>query len=57
MSKKVEMEATVTKPSIKTEIAVIMLEEKLTREYQIPLEELRKKTITIKNGEVTVKGL
>jgi len=36
MSKKVEMEATVTKPSIKTEIAVIMLEEKLTREYQIP---------------------
>jgi hypothetical protein len=37
-------------------VAVRLLEEKLCREYSLSVEELRKKTITIKNGEVTVKG-
>lgn len=40
----------------KVDVAVRLLEEKLTREYEMSLEELRKATITIKNGEVTVKG-
>lgn len=40
----------------KVDVAVRLLEEKLTREYDMSLEELRKTTITIKNGEVTVKG-
>jgi len=45
------------KPSAsKVDAAVRLLEEKLTREYDMSLEELRKSTITIKNGEVTVKG-
>lgn len=45
------------KPSMnKVEAAVRLLEEKLCREYSLSVEELRKKTITIKNGEVTVKG-
>lgn len=37
-------------------VAVCLLEEKLCREYDLSLEELRASTITIKNGEVTVKG-
>jgi len=45
------------KPSAsKVDVAVRLLEEKLTREYDMSIEELRKATITIKNGEVTVKG-
>lgn len=40
----------------KLDVAVRLLEEKLCREYSLSIEELRKKTITIKNGEVTVKG-
>jgi hypothetical protein len=45
------------KPSAsKVDVAVRLLEEKLSREYDMSLEELRKATITIKNGEVTVKG-
>jgi hypothetical protein len=40
----------------RVDVAVRLLEEKLTREYGLSLEELRKATITIKNGEVTVKG-
>jgi hypothetical protein len=40
----------------KVDVAVRLLEEKLTREYELTLEELRQATITIKNGEVTVKG-
>mgnify|MGYP001302870568 CR=1 FL=1 len=42
------------KPSDKMGTVVQILEEKLTREYQITLEELRKKTIKIKNGEVSL---
>lgn len=42
--------------SSKVDAAVRLLEEKLCREYDMTLEELRKATITIKNGEVTVKG-
>jgi len=40
----------------KLDFAVRLLEEKLCREYCLSIEELRKKTITIKGGEVTVKG-
>jgi hypothetical protein len=39
----------------KVGVAVRLLEEKLAREYNISREELQKSTITIKNGEVTVK--
>lgn len=42
--------------SSKVDAAVRLLEEKLCREYDMTLEELRKATITIKNGVVTVKG-
>lgn len=42
--------------SNKVDAAVRLLEEKLCREYDMTLEELRKATITIKNGEITVKG-
>lgn len=42
--------------SNKVDVAVRLLEEKLCREYDMSIEELRKATITIKNGEVTVKG-
>ncbi len=45
------------KPSAsKVDVAVRLLEEKLTREYDMSIEELQKSTITIKNGEITVKG-
>jgi len=40
----------------KVDVAVRLLEEKLSREYDMSLEELRKAIITIKDGEVTVKG-
>lgn len=40
----------------KVDVAIRLLEEKLCREYSLSIEELRKATITIKNGEVTVKG-
>jgi hypothetical protein len=36
-------------------VAVRLLEEKLVREYELTPEELQKATITIKNGQVTVK--
>lgn len=36
---------------------IAILEEKLCREYNLDLEQLRKATITIKNGEVTLKGI
>jgi hypothetical protein len=42
--------------SDKVGVAVRLLEEKLAREYEMSLEELRKATITIKNGEITVKA-
>lgn len=41
----------------KVDVAVRLLEEKLTREYDMTLGELRQSTITIKNGVVTVKGV
>ncbi len=45
------------KPSAsKVDVAVRLLAEKLTREYDMSIEELQKSTITIKNGEITVKG-
>lgn len=59
-SKEKEMTmAEVEKPSSssKVDVAVRLLEEKLGREYGLSQEELRKATITIKNGEVTVKGV
>lgn len=55
MAEKVNLEATVTAVRSKTETAVTLLEEKLCREYSLTLDELRQATITIKNGEVTVK--
>jgi len=41
--------------SDKVQSAVRLLEEKLCREYDLTTEELKKATITIKNGEITVK--
>ena len=50
-------EAMVLKPvDNKVDVAVRLLEEKLSREHGLTIEELRKATITIKNGEITVKG-
>jgi len=54
--RKGEQMAEVQPVASKVDVAVHLLEEKLTREYGLGLEELRKATITIKNGEVTVKG-
>ena len=42
--------------SNKVEATILLLEEKLCREYGLSLEELRRATITIKGGQVTVKG-
>jgi len=36
--------------------AVINLYEKVAREYQLTPDEVKASTITVKNGEVTVKG-
>jgi len=55
MAEKVDLEATVTAVRSKTDTAVTLLEEKLCREYSLTLDELRQATVTIKNGEVTVK--
>lgn len=55
MAEKVDLEATVTAVRTKTDTAVTLLEEKLCREYSLTLDELRQATVTIKNGEVTVK--
>jgi hypothetical protein len=56
MSKREETQEEVRPVSTKIASAVLLLEEKLCREYDLSLEELRASTITIKNGEVTVKG-
>ncbi len=57
MSKKEEQPVEEIQPvSSKISSAILLLEEKLCREYDLSLEELRASTITIKNGEVTVKG-
>lgn len=50
------LEATVSKPVNKTDVAVRLLEEKLCREYDMSLEDLRNSTIIIKDGVITVKG-
>lgn len=42
------------KPSNKIGAAIRLLEEKLTKEYNLTIDELRQSTITIKNGDVTV---
>ena len=55
MAEKIDLEDTVTAVRSKTDTAVTLLEEKLCREYSLTLDELRQATITIKNGEVTVK--
>jgi hypothetical protein len=51
MAEVLELKATVTK----TDSAVRLLQEKLCREHGLTQEEIQKATITIKNGEVTVK--
>lgn len=56
MSKKEEIQEEIQPVSSKVASAILLLEEKLCREYDLSLEELRASTITIKNGEVTVKG-
>ena len=44
-------------PSLnKLQSAIKLLEEKLCDEHNLELEELRKTTIIIKNGKITVKG-
>ena len=43
------------KPSNKMGAAIQLLEEKLTKEYNLTIDELRQSTITIKDGEVAVK--
>lgn len=42
-------------PDNKLEAVLNILEEKLSREFGITVEELRKKVITIKNRKVTIK--
>ena len=50
------------KEAVKTPVAnkldswLILGYEKLAREYGLSIEEVRQATITIKDGEVTVKG-
>jgi hypothetical protein len=44
------------KPTVsKTDSVIRLLQEKVCREYQLTQEEVKASTITIKNGEVTVK--
>lgn len=42
-------------PNGKIEAMLNLVEEKLSREFGITVEELRKKVITIKNRKVTIK--
>ena len=55
MSTPTELEATVTKASSKLDSAVVLLYEKVAREYELTPDEVREATITIKKGEITVK--
>jgi hypothetical protein len=55
MSTPTELEATVTKASSKLDSAVVLLYEKIAREYELTPDEVREATITIKKGEITVK--
>lgn len=49
-----EIEATLTPVVDKTAVTVGLLYEKLSRTYNLSLEEIREATVTIVNGEVTV---
>lgn len=49
-----EIEATLTPIVDKTAVTVGLLYEKLSRTYNLSLEEIREATVTIINGEVTV---
>lgn len=55
MPEKINLESTVTPVTSKLESAIVLLYEKLAREYQLAPDEVRQATITIKDGEVTVK--
>lgn len=50
-----EIEATLTPVVDKTAVTIGLLYEKLSRTYNLSLEEIREATVTIVNGEVTVK--
>lgn len=50
-----EIEATLTPVVDKTSVTVGLLYEKLCRTYNLSLEEIREATVTIVNGEVSVK--
>ena len=54
MTKEVKEE--LTPVSNKLDSWLILGYEKLAREYGLSIEEVRQATITIKDGEVTVKG-
>ena len=55
MPEKINLESTVTPVTSKLESAIVLLYEKIAREYQLAPDEVRQATITIKDGEVTVK--
>lgn len=50
-----ELEATVTPVTSKVSSTITLLYEKLCREYELTPDEVRQATVTIINGEVTVK--
>lgn len=54
-TKKVEMQATVASSTSKLSSTVALLYEKLCREHQLTPDEVRSATVTINNGEITVK--
>jgi len=43
------------KPSNKLDSWLVLGYEKLARQYELSIEEVKEATITIKNGEITVK--
>lgn len=53
---KVDLEATVTKPVNKLDSTIAIVQEKVAREFGLTIEEARNSIITIKDGELTVKG-
>ena len=55
MSKPTELEATVTPVTSKLSSAISLVYEKVCREYELTPDEARQATVTIKNGEITVK--
>jgi len=54
-TEKVDMEAAVTSVTSKLSSTIALLYEKLCREYQLTPDEIRSATVTINNGEITVK--